>query len=131
MLKAQLIIPQLFPSLNAIIAECRRNKYQAAGEKKMYTEIVEYHARAQKIISFPGKVFFTFVWIEKMKKRDKDNIAAGGRKVILDGLVNAGVLGGDNWNYVVGWIDQFAIDFNNPGVIVKMEEVQDDRDTGS
>ena len=51
-----------------------------------------------------------------------DNVAAGGRKMINDSLVTAGVLGNDSWAHVVGWTDHFVVDRRRPGVEVEIRE---------
>lgn len=63
---------------------------------------------------------FRFRWYEQNRRRDKDNVSAFGRKVILDGLVQAGILPNDNWNYVEGFRDEFYVDADRPRVIVEV-----------
>lgn len=60
------------------------------------------------------------MWVEKNRKRDLDNIAAGGRKLILDSLVDIGVLKNDGWKNVEGWTDSFSINKDRPGVWVEI-----------
>jgi hypothetical protein len=55
--------------------------------------------------------------VEKNRRRDQDNIAAG-KKLVIDGLVQAGVLAGDGWKYVRGFFDEFSVDPTRPGVMV-------------
>lgn len=55
------------------------------------------------------ETFFVFRWTVKDRRKDKDNIAFA-KKFILDGLVEAGILPNDGWEYVGGWIDEFYID---------------------
>jgi hypothetical protein len=64
------------------------------------------------------RAYFMFSWIEKSRKRDPDNIAAGGRKFIFDSLVTAGVLENDGWKQIAGWNDTFMVKEGNqqPGV---------------
>jgi hypothetical protein len=50
-----------------------------------------------------------FRWCEKSRRRDPDNIAAGGRKLILDALVRSGFLPGDGWAHVLGFTDAFEL----------------------
>ena len=57
------------------------------------------------------------------KRTDPDNIAAGGRKVILDGLVEGGILPDDGWGDVEGFSDTFAVDKENPRVEVEIADV--------
>lgn len=63
----------------------------------------------QEIEPVQGEAYFRFGWIEKNRRRDKDNIVAG-RKLILDGLVMAKILAGDGWKHVKGWEDVFAVE---------------------
>lgn len=58
---------------------------------------------------FDGLAAISFHWVEGDMRRDLDNVAAGGRKVVLDGLVAAGVLGGDGWKHVRGFWDEFSV----------------------
>lgn len=63
----------------------------------------------------------TFEWREPNKKRDLDNVAAA-KKLVIDGLVTAGVLHGDGWKHLHGFRDYFEV---NPdaGVLVTIEVV--------
>lgn len=42
-------------------------------------------------------VYCRYLWVERDRRRDKDNIAAFGRKVIQDALVQMGALRNDGW----------------------------------
>ncbi len=61
-----------------------------------------------------------FWWYERNRRRDPDNVAAGGRKLVLDGLVSAGVLEGDGWHHIRSWEDQWFVNPEKPGVFVSM-----------
>jgi hypothetical protein len=63
------------------------------------------------------RAYFEFIWREPARRRDPDNIAAGGRKLVLDGLVAAKVLPDDGWGVVLEWCDVFQIS-DKPGVLV-------------
>lgn len=68
---------------------------------------------------------FIFIWSEKNKKRDKDNIAAG-KKFIFDSLVSAGILKNDGWSEVICWEEHFLVADGvkyKEGVYVVIEEV--------
>ena len=69
------------------------------------------------------RVFINFQWIEPNKRRDPDNIASA-RKFVLDGMVKAGLIPDDSWNYIDGWTDTFFVDKSRPGVIVEVSDVQ-------
>lgn len=61
--------------------------------------------------------FLIFHWIEKDRRRDKDNIAMA-KKFILDSLQEWGVLENDGWKQVLGFIDLFSVNKTNPRVEV-------------
>lgn len=62
-----------------------------------------------------------FLWIEKDKRRDLDNIAFA-KKFILDALVGANVLKGDGWSCVKGFKDSFSVDKYRPRIEVYIDE---------
>jgi hypothetical protein len=68
------------------------------------------------------RVTLSFTWIERNRRRDPDNITAGGRKIILDALVQAKILDDDSSHYVLGWTDAFMINKDAPGVRVELRE---------
>lgn len=104
------------PGLNDLIAcakvSGRRNGQKNwnayAAMKKQWGEIIKLTALAQGIKPVT-RVWIDYVWIEPNKKRDPDNVCAGGRKLILDGLVHAGVLPGDGWKHIAGHTDSFVV----------------------
>ena len=67
--------------------------------------------------------YLRFTWGEPNKKRDPDNIAAGGRKFILDALVHSGILPNDGWANVTGWCDVFTL-ADEPFVKVELWETE-------
>jgi hypothetical protein len=89
--------------------------------KRDWTNAVQCCAQAAKLPAFLERVTLAFTWWERDRRRDPDNVAAGGRKMILDGLVAAGVLLGDGWRVVAGWTDAF--DLGEPGVRVTITSV--------
>lgn len=117
-----LVIDGALPGLNDYISAERTNRYRGAAVKKQWTDVVA--AAAKKWLApipehcFP--VTFRFQWHEQNRRRDKDNVSAFGRKVILDGLVQAGILPNDNWNYVEGFRDEFYVDADRPRVVVEV-----------
>ena len=120
--RASLTIRGRFPSLNEYINACRRNRYRANTMKKRETTRAAVAARGVRPFHKPVRV--RFLWIEKDKRRDLDNIAFA-KKFVLDGLVSAGVLENDNAAHVVGLRDEFAYDKQNPRVEVVIEECDD------
>lgn len=113
------------PGLNDFIDANRRNYHAGAKLKKEAQYMVEVSARkCLKRWKASGPVFMHYVWFEPSKRRDKDNIAAGGRKIIQDALVSAGYLKNDGWANIVGFTDEFAVNKGNPHIEVVIEEVQ-------
>lgn len=115
----RLILPGRFPSLNQIIAQAKRNPHAYAKVKKQLTQSVALMAMSAKLQPVTPPVHIAFWWLEQNKRRDPDNIAAGGRKFILDGLVQAKVLPFDTWRLYFptgGFSDRFNVDKVNPRV---------------
>lgn len=64
-----------------------------------------------------------YVWWEKDRRRDLDNISGYGHKVIQDALVACGVLKDDGQRYIVGMSDSFKVDKYYPRIEVEIEEM--------
>lgn len=121
-MNCKIIIPGLLPGLNEYISAERTNKHIAAKMKRQTEELVIYIARA-KHIKFNQPVHITYRWIEKNRKRDKDNIAFA-KKFVQDALVKAKVLENDGWQHITGFTDLFEVDPKNPRVEITIQEVQ-------
>ncbi len=112
---AMLWIPGPLPGLNELIAAAKGSGGRGmayAKLKRQWTDTVWALARNAGIHKpgpFEQRVFIDWTWLERDKRRDPDNVAAGGRKLILDGLVKAGVLAGDGWKHVAGWTDRWIV----------------------
>lgn len=105
-----LVIRTAMPGLNEIIEAAKGaggKGYRYAKLKREWTATIVALCRSQKLRPMKGPVYFQFVWWEINRRRDPDNIAAGGRKLILDGLVAAGVLEGDRRQHIAEWTDIF------------------------
>lgn len=121
----KLVIPGPLPGLNEIIGADRTNRHKGANLKRSAQNIVILCAKKQLRCFRPkGPVWMTYTWYERDRRRDKDNISSGGRKVIQDGLVKAGVLKNDGWADIEGFSDRFAVDKHNPRVEIEIEEVE-------
>lgn len=112
-------IPGPLPGMNELIAAAKG----AGGRglnfsrlKRRWTQSIALLAKAAHLPRLE-RARFAFVWHEKNRQRDPDNVAAGGRKLVLDGLVVAGVLPNDGWANVAGWTDEFTAP-DRPGVAV-------------
>lgn len=69
-------------------------------------------------------VYIVFTWIEKNKRKDKDNVAFA-KKFILDALVKCRIIPDDGWDNIAGFDDRFAVDKENPRVVVDIYEILD------
>lgn len=121
--KQTLCVETPLPGLNELIAAAKagRGKCNAyARLKDKYSRIIALYARSQQLRPINGKPYFVFFWIEPDRRRDPDNIAAGGRKIILDALTELGIITGDGWKHISGWHDNFEIDKKQPGVRIDM-----------
>lgn len=120
-------IPGPLPSLNEMLdARVKKIAAMSRGKKrvdqytlmkKKWTEICADAAIAGGVKPM-GSALFTFYWIAKDRRTEKDNLAVA-RKFILDGLELAGIMK-DHWDNVVGWTDLFEINKKEPGVLVVM-----------
>ena len=119
----KLILPKM-PGLNEYIAAERSHRQAAAGMKRQCERDIRFCIRAQ----WRGKVRFSrhvkikYLWIEKDRRRDKDNIAFA-KKFIQDALGKEKVLQNDGWAQIESWTDDFAIDSKKPRVEIEIQEV--------
>ena len=111
------------PGLNEYIDACRRNKYQAAKLKREAEDRIALFAKRIPVIRGPVQV--GFVWHERSRKRDPDNVAFG-KKFILDALVRLKKLQNDNATYIRGLRDWFQYG-GQQGVTVLIMEDENER----
>ena len=64
-----------------------------------------------------GPVRLNFIWYEKTKRRDPDNVASA-KKFILDALQKQGILPNDSRKYIYGFSDEIC---DGVADIVKVE----------
>lgn len=109
------------PSLNDYIDAERSDKYAGAKMKRQAEETVLWSVG--KKIKFSNPVFIHYLWVEKDRRRDKDNICFA-KKFIQDALVKAKVLKNDGWNEIADFKDDFDVDKDNPRIEVTITEVE-------
>jgi Holliday junction resolvase RusA-like endonuclease len=107
----------------------KRSRYAAGQAKKNMQELIAFSAfqswkRPRKI--HDKKIFVTFRWYEKDRRRDKDNIAFA-KKFIFDALQEIKAIKNDNWDCVSGFQDLFFVDSKNPRIEVDIKEIQNDK----
>lgn len=127
-----LIIPGELPDLNQIIAAAKQRGFARksgkfvpglsyASMKRKYTEKVMLLARAAKLRPIQRPCRISFTWWCKNKRKDMDNIRAG-TKFILDGLIKAGVLPNDTWEFIRSFHDDFFLGRDDPRVHVELDD---------
>jgi Holliday junction resolvase RusA-like endonuclease len=121
MMPQRLTVLGRLPGLNEIIAASKQHYQVYAKEKKVLTHKVESLARAARLRTISSRCAVRFLWFEANRRRDQDNICAG-QKFILDGLVAAGVLPDDGWQWISGIEHRFSIDRDNPRVEIDIIE---------
>lgn len=122
----KIVIPGRLPGLNDYINALNTNRHAGAKLKRDYQTDVMWMIRQQmgaRKIKHP--VFVRFRWVECDRRRDRDNISAFGRKVILDALVSCGTIQDDGWDFVTGLSDRYAISKSNPRIEVELVEQED------
>ena len=120
---ASVFIPGPLPGFNEIIAAAKsgRGKGNAyARMKKQWGETVWAFAKSARMKPVDGQASVLFVWFERDRRRDIDNVSAAA-KFVLDGLVKAGVLANDNQASVFSIEHHFVVDKKTPGVRVTVE----------
>lgn len=118
------IIPGLLPGLNEYIDAERNNKHKAANLKRETEHFIILLIKSKlRGVSIKPPVMIHYTWVERNKRRDKDNIAFA-KKFIQDSLVKAKILPNDGWEYIEGFTDTFDVDKKNPRVEVEIREAQ-------
>lgn len=120
----KIIIPFTLPGLNDYIAAERSHRQKAASMKRQYQDAVIMVIRRQIRGKLREPVRMRYLWVEKDRRRDKDNISSFGRKVIQDALVKAGKLRNDGWQNIQSFSDDFTVDKKRPRVEVIIEEAE-------
>ncbi|MDN4609148.1 Holliday junction resolvase [Sporosarcina highlanderae] len=110
-------IPGQLPTMNEIVAASKSHYGTYSKMKKKYTQKVMGCAEGLPSIESAD---FRITWHCVNRRKDKDNIVAG-QKFIFDGLVECGVLKNDGWNEVGEIAHSFAVDKENPRIVVEIQ----------
>ena len=115
------------PSLNEYINACRANHQKGANFKRDSQIAVGWSIRSawvKKTLYKANKaVVVHFTYYERSAKRDIDNVSGFAHKVILDALVQSGILPDDSQKWVVGLTDKFVSGSEQDKIVVEIEEV--------
>lgn len=120
-----MIIKGELTDLNNYIRVERGNRFAGAKVKEEETNRVWAECKEKRFPLQKKGVFLVFRWYAKDRKKDKDNIAFA-KKFILDGLVLAGVLKSDGWDFVSGFLDVFYLDPKDPRIEIDFYDYPDE-----
>lgn len=117
----KIVIPFTLPGLNDYIeAERAHRQKGAALKRKCQRDIMLVVKRQVRPLREP--VVMHYVWIEKDRMRDKDNVSSFGRKIIQDTLVQMRVLRNDGWANIEKFTDDFQVDKKHPRIEIEIQE---------
>ena len=117
----RIIIPGRLVGLNEYTRACRSHWSRGSRLKRQQTELVAWYARAAGARGHEGPVEVTCEWHERDARRDLDNVAFAA-KFVLDGLVMAKVIAGDDQAHVTGIRHVFAVCPDWPRVVVEVRD---------
>lgn len=111
-----LVLTGRFPGLNDMILASGSFGPTGAGRKRWRAYATLKRGVAAKVIAECvrqrirpiARASVHFHWCEENRRRDPDNIRGAG-KMILDSLVEAGVLPDDGWDEISGLSDTFEV----------------------
>jgi hypothetical protein len=115
-------IPFTLPGLNDYIAAERTHRQKGAAMKRDSQQAVMLILRRQIKGRLREPVTLHYTWVERDRRRDKDNISGFGHKVIQDSLVSIGALKNDGWLNIEGFTDTFQVDKHHPRIEIDVEE---------
>ena len=115
----RLIIRAKMPNLNDVIAASKRHWSYYSKEKKRWTDVAAFEAKAQGLYKMRLPVWVRTTYFMKTRRGDPDNVRVA-IKYILDGLVQAGVLEDDSQRWIVGFQDLYDLDRDDPRIEVQL-----------
>lgn len=119
LIEIKITIPGELPDMNQIIKASKMHYGAYAKLKKENTEKVVWLA---KKLPKMERIDLSITWYCKNRRKDKDNISGGGTKMILDGLVEAGVIKNDGWGEIGDISHSFKVDKLDPRIEVEIKE---------
>lgn len=118
------VIPFSLPGLNEYIDAERAHRQKGAKLKREQMNAVILVLRRQIRRPLREPVIMHYLWVEKDRRRDKDNVSSGGRKIIQDALVKMKALKNDGWANIDSFSDAFSVDKKHPRIEIEIEEAE-------
>jgi Holliday junction resolvase RusA-like endonuclease len=120
-------IPKEMPSMNEYLAAQAKNPRAGHSIKRKWKETAAWFARSGlRGWETKNLVIIHYVFYEKNKKRDKDNVFSFASKCIQDALRDLKKINNDGWSGVFNFTHDFYIDKENPRIEVYIEEVENE-----
>ena len=111
---------------NEFITANRVNPYVGNKMKQEAEQYVSvYIKKYLKDLQIDKPIHISYLFVEKSRRRDKDNIASFAMKIIQDALVNCEVIENDGWRHIKSFECDFNVDKENPRIEVTIKEVGD------
>lgn len=98
----ELFIPRLAPNLNDLVRAAKHHRQAYNRIKESWADTIASAVLDHGYVDTFPRCSVHFELVEQNTRRDPDNIASGTAKLVLDGLVKAGVLEGDGWKHIAG-----------------------------
>ena len=118
-MKNKIVLVGEFTDLNRYINAERSNRFMGAKIKKTNGDNA-----LKQLICTPWKgeypVRVSFLWVTKNERIDPDNTAFA-KKFLLDAIVTKGILKDDTRKCIKGFVDNYAVDAENPRVEITIE----------
>ena len=118
----KIVVQGRLPGINDIVSASRTNRYKANSEKKKAQLLVCHAIGNRKRLSCNKPVVVHLTYYEPNNRRDVDNITGGGNKVILDALVEMGVIVDDSRKWVKQVHPLVYTDAKNPRIEIEIKE---------
>ena len=121
----KIILHGEYATLNKYTLANRNNSGYGASIKRAETNraVMELLNQLRGETKLVPKSVFKFTWYRKNKRTDPDNICFA-KKFILDAMQEVGMIENDGWNQIVGFVDKFEIDKDNPRVEIEITEAE-------
>lgn len=114
-------IPGRLPSLNEYISACNRAWFIGESFKKKQMRLIGTFIQAARVPAYTRPITVYFKWIERDKRRDRDNIRSA-EKYVMDALKNTRRIKNDTRKWVLDSFHEIAEDPTNPRVEVTIVE---------